>query len=428
VGSYQTHLALATAIAVGLLIGLEREQSRPEGDEGKTLLGGVRTYPIFALVGALATLLAPASTWFPLVALLGVVALVAISYSDSVRRHGDHGVTTEASVLATFLLGATATSHVIEPISARLLLVAMVGVALTFLLSSKTWFHNTVARVSRADFYATVKFLIVVVIVLPLLPHRNLGPVDAIDPFQLGLMVVTIASLSFLGYVATRWFGARRGMLLGAALGGLVSSTAVTLAFSRRARSDPSLAPIAAGAIGVASLIMIIRVAVLVAVVDPDLLVTLVWPLATMALGCGLGTLLVFRRDPTPREHQPVPLTNPFELSSAIKVGLMFGVVTLATKAATVYLGDRGLFVAAGLAGTTDVDAVTLSTAKLATGGLTETAAEIAIFIAIAVNTIVKTGFAFVVGTPALGRRVAVIGVLGIVGGAAGILLGRALG
>ncbi len=423
--SYQAHLGLATAIAVGLLIGLEREQSRPEGDEGKTLLGGIRTYPIFALVGGLATILAPESTWIPLVALAGVVVLVAISYADSVHKYGQHGVATEVSVIATFLLGATATSHVIEPVADRLLLVAMVGVGLTFLLSSKRWFHATIAKVSREDFYATVKFLIVTVIVLPLLPDRDVGPVNAINPFQLGLMVVMIAALSFIGYVATRWLGARRGLLLGAALGGLVSSTAVTLSFARRAKRDPALVPIAAGAIGVASLIMVIRVAVLIAVVDRGLLVVMGPALVGMAIGAGVGSLLVFRRGATAGAYETVDLKNPFELSSAIKVGLMFGAVTLTTKAASIYFGNRGLYLAAGLAGTTDVDAITLSTARLAGTGLAMTAATLAILIAIGVNTVVKTGFAFVVGTGALGRRVALIGALIVLGGVAGVTLGR---
>jgi uncharacterized membrane protein (DUF4010 family) len=418
---YEPHLGLATAIAVGLLVGLEREQSRPEGDEGKARLGGIRTYPIFALLGAVSTLLEPTSVWLPLIAFLGVIVLVAISYADGVRTHGDHGVTTESSVLATFLLGALATSHVVTPMTDRFLLVAMIGVALTFLLSSKQWFHTVAARVSRADFLATVKFLIVVVVVLPLLPHRNLGPLGAINPFQLGLMVVTIAGLSFIGYLATRMVGPRRGLLLGAALGGLVSSTAVTLSFSRRVRSDPTMAPIAAGAIGVASSIMIVRVAVLIAFVDLALLSWIAIPLVGMTIGAALGTLLVFRSKGDTATHHEVPLTNPFELSSAIKVGLMFGVVLLATKAATVYLGDRGLYATAALAGTTDVDAVTLSTAKLAGDGLAVRAASVAILIAMPANTLVKTGFSFVVGTRALGRRVALVGGLIVAGGAAGL-------
>ncbi len=416
VEAYENHFALATAIAVGLLIGLEREQTRP--DRKGSSIAGVRTYPIFALVGALATLLEPASMWLPLVALLGVFALVAISYAADIRRTDDHGITTEVSVIATYMLGALATSKgVIEPMADRLVLVAGLGVAITFLLSSKVWFHTVAAKVSRDDFYATVKFLIVVVIVVPMLPDRDVGPLGAINPRTLGLMVVTISGLSFIGYVAMRWLGARRGLLLGAAFGGLVSSTAVTLSFAGRTKQNPALAPVAAGAIAIAWTIMLGRVGVLVALVDPSLLRTLGIPLAAMIVASLGGLLLTFRR--TGDQEVALELTNPFELGSAVKVSLMFGLVLLATKGANHYLGDQGLYLASALGGTTDVDAVTLSTARLANdGAATPIVATVAIAIAIAANTIVKTCLAGGIGGWVLGRRVGVVGFLVIAAGA----------
>ena len=417
---YETQLGLATAIAVGLLIGLEREQSKAE--RGGNQLGGVRTYPIVALTGALATLLEPASMWLPLVALLGLFALVAISYHHDIKRDSDHGMTTEVSVIGAYLLGALAVSHgVIEPMSDRLLVVAAIGVAMTFLLSSKQFFQTAIAKVSRADFYATVKFLIVAVIALPLLPDRDLGPMQAINPRTLGLLVVTISGLSFLGYVAMRWLGTRRGLLLGAALGGLVSSTAVTLSFARRAKEAPSLAPVAAGAIAVAWTIMLGRVAVLVALIDPALLRTLAIPLGGMLAATLLGLVLTFRRG---AEEQPVlELENPFELGSAVKVSLVFGLVLLVSRAAIEYVGDRGLYLASALGGTTDVDAVTVSAAKLATNEISAATATTAIAIGIIVNTLVKTGLAAGIGGSALGKRVGLTGALVVVAAVSGIAI-----
>lgn len=415
---YETHLALATALAVGLLVGLEREQSKLERQGSQ--LGGIRTYPIFALVGAVATLLEPASMWIPLVSLLGVFALVAVSYHADIKRDADHGMTTEISVIAVYLLGALAVSRgVIEPMTTRFLLVAMIGVILTFLLSSKQWFHKTAQTVSREDFYATVKFLIVAVIVLPLLPDEDLGPLDAINPRNLGLMVVTISGLSFIGYVAMKFLGARRGLLLGAALGGLVSSTAVTLSFATRTKQEPALAPTAAGAIAIAWTIMLVRVGVLVSLIDPPLLRSLAIPVGAMVLAALLGLALTFRRNDG--DATELKLQNPFELGSAIKVSMMFGAVLLVTKAATVYLGPEGLYLASALSGTTDVDAVTLSTAKLAKGGLADTVATVAIVIAIGVNTLVKTGMAAYVGGAALGKRMAITAALVIVAGGVGL-------
>jgi hypothetical protein len=238
----------------------------------------------------------------------------------------------------------------------RLVLVAGLGVVIAFLLSSKEYFHSFASKVSRDDFYATVKFLIVAVIALPLLPDRDVGPLDAINPRNLGLMVVTISGLSFLGYVAMRLWGAKRGLLLGAALGGLVSSTAVTLSFANRTKADPRLAPVAAGAIAVAWTIMLGRVAVLVALIDAELLQLLAFPLVAMILAALVGLALTFHRN-AGQEPSKTELTNPFELGSAIKVSLMFALVLVVTKGAIHYLGDRGLYLAAALSGTTDVDA-----------------------------------------------------------------------
>jgi uncharacterized membrane protein (DUF4010 family) len=420
---YEQQLALGTAIAVGLLIGLEREQAADPA-EGRSLIAGIRTYPIVALIGALATMLEPVSMWLPLVALIGVIALVAISYANDLKTSKDHGVTSEVSVIATYLLGALATSRgAVEPMADRLILVAALGVALTFLLSSKRTFHGLAAKISRADFYAIVQFLIVAVVVLPLLPHRGLGPLDAIDPFSVGLMVITIAGLSFLGYLAIRLLGPRRGLLVSAALGGLVSSTAVTVAFSTRAKQDPSLAPMASAAISIASTIMVVRIALLVALVAPALLPGVAIPLGVMLLGALVGGFAT-SRGKTGEAPPDTGVKNPFELGSAMRFGVAFAIVLLATKAAKIYLGANGLYVAAGLAGTTDVDAITLSTAKLATGDLAAQVAVTAIMIAAITNTIVKTGIAVTLGGKALARRALVAGTLMIGGGLVGLVVG----
>ncbi len=428
--AFENHISLATAIAVGLLIGLEREQTKlADAERRGHSLAGIRTYPIFALVGGLATMLEPASMWLPLVALLGVFALVAISYAADVRRKGgeDHGVTTEISVIGVYLLGALACSRgVIEPMADRLILVSGLGVVIAFLLSSKEYFHSFASKVSRDDFYATVKFLILAVIALPMLPDRDVGPLDAINPRNLGLMVVTISGLSFIGYVAIRLWGAQRGLLLGAALGGLVSSTAVTLSFANRTKADPSLAPVAAGAIAIAWTIMLGRVGVLVALIDPELLKLLAFPLAAMIGAALLGLALTFRRGAG--GEPKTELTNPFELGSAVKVTLMFGLVLLVTKGATHYLGDRGLYLAAALSGTTDVDAVTLSTAKLHGSQISGLVATTAIYIGIAVNTVVKTGLAAGIGGAPLGKRIGVVGAMTVVAGGVALAVAAGIG
>jgi uncharacterized membrane protein (DUF4010 family) len=415
---YEPHLAIATALAVGILVGLEREQKRSEHAE--SMLGGVRTYPIVAVIGALATMLEPASLWLPLIALGGVITLVALSYAADVKK-GDHGITTEASMIAVYLLGALAASRgAVEPLKTRLLLVVGLGVALTFLLSSKKWLHGVASRVSQDDFYATVKFLIVAVIVLPLLPDYAMGPWDAINPFDVGVVVVLISALSFIGYVAMRLLGPGRGLLASAALGGLVSSTAVTITFAGRTKENPALAPASAGAIAIASTIMCIRVGVLVAIAHPPLLSNVLGPVIGMTLGGAIAGALVYRK-PEAAGENVVAVQNPFELGTAIRFGAVFAVILLASKGALHYLGDRGLYVASALGGTTDVDAVTLSSARFASTGLAASVATLSIMIAVAVNTIVKSSLALGLGTRALGRRAFLVGGMIIAGAAAGL-------
>jgi uncharacterized membrane protein (DUF4010 family) len=288
---------------------------------------------------------------------------------------------------------------------------------LTFLLSSKEWLHGTVQRVSREDLFSSVKFLIAAVVILPLLPREPMGPLDAINPFTVGLMVVLISGLSFAGYVAMRLLGPGRGLLLSAAVGGLVSSTAVTISFANQTKRQAEMAPAAAGAIAIASTIMIVRVGVLVAITNRALLPMLLVPLGGAIAGAIAGGLLVFRKAPEDKPDGKVEVKNPFDLGSAIRFGLVFAVILLATKAAKHYLGNQGLYLAALVAGLTDVDAVTLSTARNAGADLTP--ATIAILLAVAANTIVKAGLASAIGGGGLGKRVALVGAL-ICGGAFG--------
>jgi uncharacterized membrane protein (DUF4010 family) len=232
-------------------------------------------------------------------------------------------------------------------------------------------------------------------------------------------MVVMIAGLSFAGYVAMRLLGEGRGLIVSAALGGLVSSTAVAIAFAARTKKDPAMAPAAAGAIAISSAIKFVRVGVLVAVINPALVYKLLIPLGVATAGAIIGGFLTYRRDENTKIEQ-VEMKNPFELGNAIKFGLLFTVILLATKAAKQYLGDGGLYLASAIAGTTDVDALTLSTAEQA--GSDHVPAVIAIMIATVSNTIVKSGLAMAIGGVALGKRAILIGALIIAGAVVGSL------
>jgi uncharacterized membrane protein (DUF4010 family) len=401
--------SLGVALAVGLLVGLERQMAIAGKDGREHLLGGVRTFPLIALMGAVSTLIARAlGVWIGAAALLGLVALIAVYRITLKGEDRVGGVTTEIAALVTWLLGALAVSDVVASFGGRLLTVAALGVVTTLLLSVKPRLHALVSRISNEDIFATLQILVVAVVVYPLLPDEGYGPFDAVNPRQTGRMVLFVGGLSFVGYVASRLLGPGRGLTLTGVVGGLVSSTAVTFSMSRRARGDERLTAPCALAIVIASTVMFARVLVLAGAIHLQLALRLAAPLVAMGAA---GLLFVWlQARPVNQEKQAtgdVELKNPFELRSAIIFGLLFSAVIFVVKAARETLGDAALYGAAVLAGTTDVDAITLSTASLAKGGLELPLASLAIVLAAISNTTVKGGIAFVTGGRALGMRVA---------------------
>ncbi len=404
-------LGFLIALAAGALIGLEREQSGTL--EKKPRIGGVRTFPLIALAGALSALTAHTlGVWPILGSLLVVGAFLSVSYYQEWSKEAAPGVTTEVAALITFLLGVLALLPGLPLATGQryLLIVASAGVVMA-LLSFKALLHQAVARVSEDDIYATAKFVILVLVVLPLLPDRTYGPLDVLNPFNIGLMIVLIAGISFLGYIATRIVGERRGMAVTGILGGLASSTAVTLSVSSRARESPATVALAAVAILMASGTMFARILAIIGIVDLELLPALLWPIGIMMVaGYGIALALFLRSRQEMPETEPVALRNPFELGSALKFGLFYVVVIFVTKAAQTFLGDRGLYASSVLAGTTDVDAITLSVARFHREGLESMTATVAITLAAVTNTVVKAGIAAWLG----GRELAVPVIMGL--------------
>lgn len=408
---FEPFLSLGVAVAAGLLIGLERERSAPKDPRQESFLGGARTHPLLALVGALGALLArQLGAGVLLVSLGALVALLLVSYVDDVRRGADRGITSEAAFLVTFLLGALSTSRgVVEPASHRVFVVAATAVVATLLLSAKPALHPLVERISREDVTATLKFLIVAVVVLPLLPNRAMGPLQALNPREVGLMVLLIAGVSFAGYAAIRLLGARKGLGLTGIVGGLVSSTAVTISLSSRAKTRPQIATPLAVAVLLASTIMFARILVLVAAVNPGLLVPLAVPMSAMLVAGLIGSAVLYRGAKLSAGNgSEVSFANPFELSKAVEFGVYFALVLIGTKAASIYLGARGTYVAGVIAGLADVDSITVSMAQLAKGHVPRSVAATTIFLAAASNTLAKAVLAAALGGWSFAKRLAV--------------------
>jgi uncharacterized membrane protein (DUF4010 family) len=423
---YEPYLSLGIALAAGLLIGFEREGSVGPEERATSFLGGARTHPLVALAGAVATLLAPALGIWPLVlSFAAFFALVLVSYAQDVRRGQDRGLTSETAFLLTFLLGClSATRDLVGGPGQKAVLVLAIAVVTTLLLSVKPKLHALAARASQADLLATLKFLIVAVVVLPHLPHRPMGPLGALDPYAIGWMVVLIAGIGFVGYLASRILGPGRGVALTGLVGGLVSSTAVTLSFAGRARSEPALARICAPAILLASTIMFPRVLVVVGIVHPPLLRALAFPLLAAAAGATIAGAILFRGAGRKTAGAEVPLENPFELASAVKLGLVFSLVLVLAKVATTYLGAGGTYLAGLLAGATDVDAIAVSMANLArSGGVAEDVAANAVLIGAGANTVAKAALASAIGRAALARPLLPAFAAALAAGALGFVL-----
>jgi len=407
----------ATALLIGALLGIERERHKTEHDE--QTIGGLRTFILFALIGALGGWLTQVleSPWILAAALLAATAPVLAGYVISARTQPDAlGLTTELAAVAACLLGAMTTLGYRE-------LAVGIGVAVAAVLAYKQPLHGLVRRLDREDVYAGLRLLIATFIVLPLLPDEPVDPWDALNPRSLWILVLLISSLSLVGYVATRMLGARRGIPLTGLTGGLVSSTAVTLAFSRQSRDRTAGAatPEFASGILLAWSVMFLRVIVMVLVVNRALLAPVLLPFLTMAIIAALAAWYLHRRAAGGEHTAGVPLKNPFSLREAVKFAAFFAGVLLVVKLVETYAPDRGVYLVAALAGTTDVDAITLSMAQYAREGSVTVATQ-AIAVAAVVNTLVKTVMVTALGDANLRRPVLATALLLVLGGGIALL------
>jgi uncharacterized membrane protein (DUF4010 family) len=420
-------LSLGVALAAGFVVGAEREQ----GEDAR--FAGIRTFPLYGLAGGIAMLLGP---WAIVVIGLSVGALIAVAYfRDTAERNGTKdalGMSTEVAAVVTFALGALCTARELMDTTDRLLTVAAGATATLALLSVKRPLHALMRRVSEQEIYATTKLLALAVIVLPLLPSEAMGPWDAINPRNVGLLVALISGISFAGYVAIRVLGPHRGLGVTGLLGGLASSTAVTLTFSGRARERPALVDACAVAITLASATMFPRVVIELWAVSPALARAALVPFGCAGAAALVFAFLYYRRSArverakgaAKADHAELELPNPFSLWSALKFAGLFLVVLLFSAAASHYFAETGLYVSALVTGLADVDAISLSIARLhAQGHTSEQPALYSVALAATANSLAKAGIATVLGGPALGARIAIAMAAALAVGAAVLFL-----
>ncbi len=397
------------ALLIGLLLGLERERSQAPGER----FAGIRTFPLLALAGNLAALLGREGLTFLLPAVLAALGvLVAVEYQRAAPEH--RGMTTEVLALVTPLLGALC-AYGRSPLAVSL------AVIVTLLLALKVPLHRLAGALREEEVLAVLKFGIVAAVAPPLLPTQAIGPYSAIVPRQVGLVVVVICAISLIGYLLVRFLGGRTGWALAGLLGGLVSSTAVTLALSAKARDLPHLLrPLAAGIL-LASMVLYARGLVLTALFDPPLARFLLPRLALLfAVGAAFAGWELTQKKAR-GERGEVGLGNPVELTRAVGLGLLFAVIVVVARTAQERLGTTGLWAAGALGGLLDVDSVAVAAAGLRKQGLASPeAAGGSFLLATLTNLLVKSGIVWVVGgrdlagrvLPGFGALVAVTGVL----------------
>ena len=407
---------LVIALALGFLIGLERGWAKRELEPGRRI-AGIRTFGLIALLGGLTVVLGQVSSlWIVAVAFGGLGLLVALVTLVEAQKTGEYGITTEVAALIAFVLGALAMTPYVK-------LAAAAAVITTIVLGTKPVLHAWLRRLTPEEIHAVFKLALISVVLLPVLPDRTFDPWHALNPYRIWWMVVLISAISFSGYFAIKIAGPGRGILLTGLLGGLVSSTAVTLNLARLARQRACHPRLLAAGIVVASTTMFLRILVITALLRPSLAVALAPPLTVVGATGYLGVWGLVRRQTTVSPENVIELRNPFELDTALGFGAFLAFILWLTQALRQWIGEAGIYLTAAVSGLTDVDAITLSLAQLAADPTLLTVAARGILLAAAVNTLVKGGMAAVIGGRGLGAAVNAIFACQIAVGGAVLLL-----
>ena len=369
-------LRFAVALALGFLVGLERESTKIEHQ--KLVFGGVRTYPIISMFGFACAWLYQVGVTFMLPAgLLSMTTLAAISYIAK-NRLQHYGSTTEISALLTFVVGALA-------LLVDIWISMALGIVNAMLLSEKSRLETYVENLDRVGFLATLKFLLVTLIILPVLPDQEFTRFH-LNPASIWKLVILVSTIGFIGYELSKKFGSRVGLWLSGLLGGIVSSTAVTIASGRLAQKDPGQTVYARQASILAASVMYMRILVFVALLAPAIVPLVWWKFVLLALiGVGLSFHKQIHEEGTAVKEVP-GLQNPFEITPALVFAGLFVLLSVATDLVKNYAGNTGVLTLAAVVGVTDIDPFILSLLQGPDAGLLVSA----ILIAMMSNTLMK--------------------------------------
>ena len=420
---------LAVALGIGLLIGLERGWRRRQASPGSRA-AGIRTFAISGLLGgviaALAQPLSSQASGGAGSVVGGIVlgfgfaayaAVITVFTRDENRAVGAFSATTAIAGMLTFALGAYA-------LLGDLRIAAGAAVAAAGLLAFREELHGWVEKITWPELQSGLVLLAMTFLGLPIMPDNPIGPFGGVNPREVWIIAIVLAGVSFLGYAAAKYFGAQRGLLLAAAAGALASSTAVTVANARHAAAGEGSPHLLAAGVAVASAIMFLRVAAIVAALKPSLLM-LIAPtlLAATLVAAGFAISWVYWPKTDTPGHQSVDFRNPFDFWSVVGFALFLGLIIVLGRAVGETFGATGAVVGAIFVGIADIDAITVSMARLTPETLSASDAALAILAAVASNTVSKIAIGAVIGRGPFAVEIAAMALTCLLVGAAALWL-----
>lgn len=382
------------ALALGALIGLEREYARYKKHAHD--YAGIRTFPLIALFGALSAFFGELlNPWILVTGILLMGILISISYFVLSRKKY-HGATSEVAGFLTFFLGVLAYFSEIQ-------LAVLLTVIITIILYSRTVLHQFAQHLKKEEMKSTLIFAVIAFVILPFLPNQGYGPYEVFNPFLTWLMVVLISGISFVGYILMKWFG-EKGIEFTGILGGLASSTAITLSFAERSKQHEHLYKALALGVILANGVMFGRVLFEVLLVNQTLFVHLLLPMLLLAAVTGFFSYYVWKRAKHVSER--IELKSPFALKPALKFAGVFALVLAFLTLANVYLSSKGVYLVSFLSGLADADAMALSLSQLAGSSISFDTARDGIIVGVLANTITKGGIAYFFGEKKFRRMI----------------------
>jgi uncharacterized membrane protein (DUF4010 family) len=408
----ETFARLGLALAIGLLIGIERGWQEREGKPGSRA-AGIRTHALIALLGGvwalLAHLAAPVVLGFAAVGFAG-----AFAWYDWNETHaaGSYSATGFVAGLLSFALGAYA-------VLGDKFAAGSAAVAATVILAERRVLHAFLERLKWTELRAALLLLVMSVVLLPVIPDRTVDPWNALNPFQIWLMTILIATISYAGYIAVRLAGTQNGLLLAGAIGGLISSTTVSWTFARQERLAPGAQGEFLSGILASWAVSLVRVLVVVTVLAPALAVGLAAPLAAGALVCVAGTAVAYRFARGQPQASSLAFEDPFDIFVVLQFAVLLTLIILATKWLQAAFGQPGLLALASISGLADVDPIILSVSKAVGHAVSTGDARLAILVACGANLVAKCALAFTYGTARFGAILTAIAVAAVVAAAA---------